>query len=198
MLAGCGAVFYYHGGSPARERRLSNAQRKHQELLNRHEDARRAEANFDREVKRRQEGREGILTPQQHLRLIEHEEQQGLNTQGQVGTQHREHDPDPHQALRKWNTQQQTPEPSKSIYDLSIRSIMGEVISMERYRGKVLLIVNVASQCGYTQSNYEGLQKLYERYAAYGLEVCVCVCVVGCFVKGRHHRSSHAQGKPPP
>lgn len=42
---------------------------------------------------------------------------------------------------------------------------------MGQYAGKVLLITNVASQCGFTDSNYKGLQKLYEKYQKKGFEV---------------------------
>lgn len=43
---------------------------------------------------------------------------------------------------------------------------------MREYKGKVLLITNVASQCGFTESNYQGLQKLYDKYHDKGFEVC--------------------------
>lgn len=42
---------------------------------------------------------------------------------------------------------------------------------MSEYKGRVLLITNVASQCGFTESNYQGLQKLYEKYHSKGFEV---------------------------
>jgi glutathione peroxidase len=37
--------------------------------------------------------------------------------------------------------------------------------------GKVTLFVNVASQCGFTESNYKGMQAIYERYHSYGFEI---------------------------
>ena len=50
-----------------------------------------------------------------------------------------------------------------SIYDFNVNTIEGKAISMSKYRGQVLLIVNVASECGFTPQ-YEGLEKLYEEY----------------------------------
>ena len=52
---------------------------------------------------------------------------------------------------------------SKSFYALSAEDINGEVISMNTYKGKKILVVNVASRCGYTPQ-YKGLQKLYDTY----------------------------------
>jgi glutathione peroxidase len=57
-----------------------------------------------------------------------------------------------------------------SILDLEARRLAGDVESLERYRGQVLLIVNTASRCGYTPQ-YEGLQELYERYREQGFTV---------------------------
>jgi glutathione peroxidase len=62
-----------------------------------------------------------------------------------------------------------------SLYELSARTLGGETVSLERYRDKVLLIVNTASECGFTPQ-YEGLQRLYERYAARGFEVLGFPC----------------------
>ena len=53
---------------------------------------------------------------------------------------------------------------SKSVYDYNITSIDGDKVKMLNYKGKKLLIVNVASKCGYTPQ-YAELQTLYERYS---------------------------------
>jgi glutathione peroxidase len=50
--------------------------------------------------------------------------------------------------------------PLESFYDLRAKTIDGEIVLMSQYKGKKILIVNVASECGYTHQ-YEGLQELY-------------------------------------
>ncbi|MGA1933089.1 glutathione peroxidase [Arcobacter sp. YIC-464] len=50
-----------------------------------------------------------------------------------------------------------------SIYDFKVKDIDGKEVSMSKYKDKVLLIVNVASKCGFT-SQYEGLEKLFDKY----------------------------------
>jgi glutathione peroxidase len=57
-----------------------------------------------------------------------------------------------------------------SIYDFKVRTIDGEEKILSEYRGKVLLIVNTASQCGFTPQ-YKDLQKLYEQYNSKGFEI---------------------------
>ncbi len=57
-----------------------------------------------------------------------------------------------------------------NIYDFKVTTIEGKEISMSHYEGKVLLIVNVASECGFTPQ-YEGLEKLYEEYRDDGFMV---------------------------
>ncbi len=57
-----------------------------------------------------------------------------------------------------------------SIYNFEVKDIDGKEVSLEKYKGKVLLIVNVASKCGFT-SQYEGLEKLYNKYKEKGFMV---------------------------
>lgn len=57
-----------------------------------------------------------------------------------------------------------------SVYDFVVQTIDGKETSLADYRGKALLIVNTASECGYTPQ-YAGLQALYEKYRERGLVV---------------------------
>jgi glutathione peroxidase len=62
-----------------------------------------------------------------------------------------------------------------SVYDFSARDIDGKERSLGEYRGKVLLIVNTASQCGFTHQ-YKGLEELHRKYADKGVEVLGFPC----------------------
>ena len=58
----------------------------------------------------------------------------------------------------------------KSFYDLKLPSLEGDTVDLAAYRGKVTLVVNVASQCGYTPQ-YSGLEKLHNELSAKGFSV---------------------------
>jgi len=57
-----------------------------------------------------------------------------------------------------------------NVYNFDVKKINGEATSLNAYKGKVMLVVNVASKCGLTPQ-YEGLEKLYKNYRDKGLEV---------------------------
>jgi len=57
-----------------------------------------------------------------------------------------------------------------SVHDFTVKTIKGDSKKLADYKGKVLLIVNVASECGYTPQ-YDGLEKLYEQYKDKGFAV---------------------------
>ncbi|XP_026480754.1 probable phospholipid hydroperoxide glutathione peroxidase [Ctenocephalides felis] len=68
------------------------------------------------------------------------------------------------------------PKSAKSIYEFTAKSIEGEDVSLEKYRGKVCIIVNVASQCGYTTNHYKELSELMDKYQDHGLSILAFPC----------------------
>jgi glutathione peroxidase len=64
---------------------------------------------------------------------------------------------------------------SNSVRDIIVKDMDGKTVNLSDYSGKVLLIVNVASKCGYTPQ-YEGLEKLYEKYKSRGFEILAFPC----------------------
>ena len=61
------------------------------------------------------------------------------------------------------NSSRMSPASSKTVYDFDVKTIDGKPQSLSVYKGKPLLIVNVASNCGYTKQ-YTGLEQIHEKY----------------------------------
>ncbi len=64
---------------------------------------------------------------------------------------------------------------TKSIYDFTMKDIDGKDISLNNYKGKVVVIINVASKCGYTPQ-YKEIQQFYEKYSSKGVVVLGFPC----------------------
>jgi glutathione peroxidase len=62
-----------------------------------------------------------------------------------------------------------------TVYDFSADSLAGEAVDLQQYRGKVLLIVNTASNCGFTPQ-YQGLEELHRQFAGQPFEVLAFPC----------------------
>ena len=62
-----------------------------------------------------------------------------------------------------------------TVYDYAVKAQDGSEVSLADYQGKILLIVNTATGCGFTPQ-YEGLQDLYEKYQSQGLEILDFPC----------------------
>lgn len=62
-----------------------------------------------------------------------------------------------------------------SIYNYLVQKPNGDILSMETYRNKIMLITNTASQCQFTYQ-YEDMQKLYEKYSPQGFEILAFPC----------------------
>lgn len=85
-----------------------------------------------------------------------------------AGCQSAQSEPQPETKAR--NAPAKADAKTMSLYDFKLETLDGKPVDMARYKGKVLLIVNTASKCGYTKQ-YAGLQALSEKYKDQGLEV---------------------------
>ncbi|WCJ26270.1 glutathione peroxidase 6 [Euphorbia peplus] len=65
---------------------------------------------------------------------------------------------------------------AQSVHDFTVKDARGNDVDLSTYKGKVLLIVNVASQCGLTNSNYTELTEIYQKYKGQGLEILAFPC----------------------
>lgn len=61
------------------------------------------------------------------------------------------------------------PENLQSVYDFRVKDTFSHEVSQDKYRGKVLVIVNIASKCALARTNYRELTKLYEKHKDDGL-----------------------------
>lgn len=64
---------------------------------------------------------------------------------------------------------------ANNVYEFTANSLAGKPVNLDQYRGKVLLIVNTASKCGFTPQ-YEGLEQVYEQFKDKGVEVLGFPC----------------------
>ena len=64
---------------------------------------------------------------------------------------------------------------AQSIYDIKVKDMDGKEVSLSDYKGKVLLIVNTATKCGFTPQ-YEELQEMYDKYKDKGLVILDFPC----------------------
>ncbi|XP_071924101.1 probable glutathione peroxidase 5 isoform X3 [Coffea arabica] len=66
--------------------------------------------------------------------------------------------------------------PQTSIHEFTVKDSKGKDVDLSNYKGKVLLVVNVASKCGFTNSNYTQLTELYSKYKDKGFEILAFPC----------------------
>ncbi|XP_019100694.1 PREDICTED: probable glutathione peroxidase 4 [Camelina sativa] len=66
--------------------------------------------------------------------------------------------------------------PERSVHQFTVKDSSGKDVNLSIYQGKVLLIVNVASKCGFTESNYTQLTELYRKYKDQEFEILAFPC----------------------
>ncbi|KAJ0802736.1 Glutathione peroxidase 1 [Helianthus annuus] len=67
-------------------------------------------------------------------------------------------------------------QPKKTLYDFTVKDAKGNDVDLSVYKGKVVLIVNVASKCGLTNNNYDELNQIYLKYKEKGFEILAFPC----------------------
>ena len=72
-------------------------------------------------------------------------------------------------------TEDSTVAVTPNVHNIVVKDISGEEVQLDKYGSSVLLIVNVASECGYTPQ-YEGLQNIYDKYNEEGFEILAFPC----------------------
>ncbi|KAL5701705.1 putative glutathione peroxidase 5 [Ranunculus cassubicifolius] len=73
------------------------------------------------------------------------------------------------------STEQQQQLPS-SLHEITVKDSKGQDVDLSVYKGKVVIVVNVASKCGFTDTNYKQLTELYTKYKEKGLEILAFPC----------------------
>ncbi|CAA7399061.1 unnamed protein product [Spirodela intermedia] len=69
-----------------------------------------------------------------------------------------------------------SPTSPQSVHDFTAKDARGNEVDLSSYKGKELLIINVASQCGLTHSNYTEMRQVYDKYKNKGLEILAFPC----------------------
>ncbi|VDM76260.1 unnamed protein product [Strongylus vulgaris] len=64
----------------------------------------------------------------------------------------------------------------KTIYDFTVKDADGKEVSLSKYKGQVVIVVNVASKCGFTNNHYTELKKLQDKYYDQGLRIAAFPC----------------------
>ncbi|CAG2105300.1 unnamed protein product [Medioppia subpectinata] len=64
----------------------------------------------------------------------------------------------------------------KTVYEFTVKDIDGADLPLAKYKGQALIIVNVASNCGFTKVNYKELNELYDKYESRGLRILAFPC----------------------
>ncbi|KAF5843058.1 thioredoxin-like protein [Dunaliella salina] len=163
------------GGSTATKRDEENTHQYHQhlqqqpgkqqQLQQQQQQQQQQQRQWEEEEARRRAGG----TQQQHDQLLGADRQQGGQQQPEL---------DEEQQEERLQQQEELDRAMKGggLFALTAKDIHGNVRTLDEFRGKVVIVTNVASKCGFTDSNYKGLQATYEKYSAYGLEVLAFPC----------------------